>query len=207
MKKILLALVGLVVVALAAAAILPKDFKVEHSIVIAKPRSEVFAYLKLMQNDKNWSPWSKLDPEMKTELKGTDGEVGAIQTWSGNKEVGSGEQEIVSITENERIDFDLRMDQPFKSVNKVYLVTEEAEEGKTKVTWGMTGSTPFPMNLICKLMHGKLHGQFASGLENLKSVLEASAVEAQPVATEESNVVEGAESADSAAKNSEAAAQ
>lgn len=199
MKKILLSLVGLVVVALVAAAILPKDFKIEHSVVIAKPKSEVFAYLKLMQNDKNWSPWIKLDPEMKTELKGNDGEIGAIVSWSGNKEVGSGEQEIVGITENERIDFDLRVKEPTNANNKAYFITEDAdEEGKTKVTWGMTGSTSFPMNLICKLMHGKIQAQFASGLENLKLVLETPAAEAQEVSQEPVATEEAAESSEAA---------
>jgi hypothetical protein len=201
MKKILLIIAG----ALIALLSLPKDFKIEHSVVIAKPKSEVFAYLKLMQNYKNWSPMAKLDAEMKTELKGTDGEVGAILTWAGNKEVGSGEQEIVSITENERIDFDLRVEQPNKALSKAYLITEDAEEGKTKVTWGTAGSNPFPMNLVRKLTNGKLHAQFASGLESLKAALESPAAEAQP-ATEEPAALEGAaQSAESAAEAESAA--
>ena len=50
MKKILIAIVSLVVVLLLVAAVLPKDFKIESSIVINKPVSQVFAYLKLMKN-------------------------------------------------------------------------------------------------------------------------------------------------------------
>jgi hypothetical protein len=173
MKKLLLILASLIVVALAAAAILPKDFKIEQSIIVNKPKAEVFAYLKLMQNGQKWEPWAKMDPELNTETKGNDGEIGAIVTWSGNREVGVGEQEIVAITENERIDFELRFQKPMQTTNKAYLITEDAEENQTKVTWGMTGRTPFPFNLICNLMHGKVNKDFADGLSNLKAVLES----------------------------------
>lgn len=35
-----------------------------------------------------------LDPNMEKEFKGTDGTVGFIYGWNGNKEGGEGEQEI-----------------------------------------------------------------------------------------------------------------
>ena len=38
---------------------------------------------------------------MEKEFKGTDGEVGFISAWKGNKEVGEGEQEIIGLVENE----------------------------------------------------------------------------------------------------------
>jgi uncharacterized protein YndB with AHSA1/START domain len=173
MKKILLILASLVVLALIAAAILPKDFKIEKSITINKPKSEVFAYLKMMENGQKWEPWSKMDPEMKTELKGADGTVGAISSWSGNSEVGVGEQEIKNIAENNRIDFELRFQKPMKATNQAYLITEDAGENQTKVTWGMTGRTDFPVNLLCNLMHGQVEKDFAAGLANLKEILEA----------------------------------
>lgn len=175
MKKILLTIVSLVVFTLIAAAILPKDFKIEKSITIAKPKSEVFAYLLLMENGQKWEPWSKMDPEMKTESKGVDGTVGAIISWSGNSKVGVGEQEIKSVAENERIDFELRFQKPMKAINQAYLITEDVGENQTKVTWGMVGRTDFPMNLLCNLMHGQVEKDFAAGLENLKMILETPA--------------------------------
>ena len=68
MKKILIGLVALIVVVLLTAAVTPKDFKIEKSITINKPKAEVFAYLKMLQNAKNWQPWSKMDPNMKEEV-------------------------------------------------------------------------------------------------------------------------------------------
>ncbi len=43
-------------------------------------------------------------------IKGVDGTVGAVSAWSGNREVGVGEEEIKKISQNERIDFELRFD-------------------------------------------------------------------------------------------------
>ncbi len=172
MKKILLILSFFVILALVAAAILPKDFKIEKSIVIAKPKSEVFAYLLLMENGQKWEPWSKMDPNMKTELKGVDGTVGAIASWSGNSEVGVGEQEITGVVENEKIDLELRFKEPMQATNKGYFITEDAGENQTKVTWGMAGRTAFPVNLLCNLMRGQVEKDFAAGLVNLKEILE-----------------------------------
>lgn len=198
MKKILIACGALVALLLVAAAIAPKEFKIEKSITISKPKAEVFAYLKMMENGKKWQPWSKLDLNMTQELKGVDGTVGAIQSWSGNKEVGVGEQEIKAIAENERIDFELRFAKPMETVNNAYFTTEEVSENETKVTWAMLGRTKFPFNLVCFLMHGKVEKNFAQGLSDLKVILESEAAAL-------STPVEG-EAADAAAPVADASA-
>ncbi len=46
-------------------------------------------------------PWAEKYPNMVKKFTGTDGEVGAISSWKGNKEVGEGEQEITGIKVNE----------------------------------------------------------------------------------------------------------
>ncbi len=90
----------------------PKQFKVSRSITIERPLSEVFQYLKFVRNQNHWSPWKKKDQDLKQEYEGTDGEVGFISKWEGNKDVGKGEQEIKHIVENERIDSELRFIKP-----------------------------------------------------------------------------------------------
>ena len=87
MKKFFIVLGVIVSAALIVAVILPKDFEIKQSIIIEKPRKQVFDFVKIMQNAKEWQVWSKLDAETKYELKGNDGEVGAILSWSGNSEV------------------------------------------------------------------------------------------------------------------------
>ena len=71
--------------------------RIEKSVEIRKPSSEVFNYLKYTRNQDNFSVWNMADPDMKKEQSGTDGEVGFLYRWdSQNKNVGAGEQEITS---------------------------------------------------------------------------------------------------------------
>lgn len=172
MKKLFLVLLGLVAAFLALAALMPKDFKIEKEIVIEKPVSEVFNYLKITKNAKDWCPWMKKDPNVTQEFTGEDGTVGFIESWSGNKEVGVGEREITNIVANQRIDFELRFEKPMKATHQGYLITEDLGNNQTKVIWGMTGRTNYPFNLVCFFMQKKVGHEFSQGLESLKEVLE-----------------------------------
>ena len=190
MKKILIVLAsilaGLIVLVLLAAAVMPKDFKIEREIVIDKPKAEVFGYIKMMQkNGNSWSPWIKKDPKMVQTSKGTDGTVGYVGSWSGNSEVGVGEEEITNIVPNERIDMELRFSKPMKATRHAYYITETIGADQTRVIWGMTGTTPFPYNAICFFMQKKVGAEFAAGLGNLREVLEKPQEKAQAVVKEE----------------------
>ena len=171
--KIFLIIIGTLIAALLLiAAVLPKDFKIEKSLTINKPKADVFAYLKSLENSKKWQPWAKMDPNMKEEFKGVDGTVGATSSWVGNKKVGVGEQEIINIVEGERIDIELRFKEPMATTNFAYFTTESIDENQTKVTWGMKGRTKFPFNIVCHFMHGVVEKNFEAGLAELKKILE-----------------------------------
>ena len=152
----------------------PKSYEVNRSIVVNKPLSEVFLYLKYIENQNYWSPWKKKDPDMKQTYEGVDGEVGFISKWEGNKDVGTGEQEIKKIVENKRIDTELRFLKPWKSKSNGYISIEETEDGNTKVIWGFTGNNPIPFNVFMLFFSfEKTVGKdFQEGLSNLKQVLE-----------------------------------
>src|SRR5688572_16407495 len=111
-KKILIGLavfVSVIVLLVTFLGVLaPKQFVVEREVLINKPKDFVFAELKQVRNHGNWSPWERKDPNLKKDYKGTDGTVGFVASWAGNKEVGVGEQEITNIIEGQRIDFELR---------------------------------------------------------------------------------------------------
>ena len=94
MSIFLYIVIAIVLIVIVLAIIAPKSYDVNRSIVINKPLPEVFSYLKLLKNQDNWSPWAEKDPNMKKTFKGTDGEVGFVSSWIGNKEVGEGEQEL-----------------------------------------------------------------------------------------------------------------
>lgn len=178
-KKLLIAvglLIVLFVVAVAAVVVIaPTDFALEREIVINKPRAEVFAYAKQLKNQNDWGPWAKRDPAMKQEFSGTDGTVGFTSKWSGNADVGTGEQEIKRIVENERIDTELRFKEPMDSKADSYLITEDADGDKTKVRWGFTSSMPRPMNVFTLVMDmdAMIGKDYEEGLRSLKTKLES----------------------------------
>jgi uncharacterized protein YndB with AHSA1/START domain len=168
---LLVVLVGLVCV---LGVVAPTDFNVEREVVINRPRDVVFDDLRLLKNQDAWSPWMKRDPNVRREFRGTDGTVGFVAAWSGNDEVGVGEEEIKSISPGRRIDYELRFTKPMEDTSDAYLITEPAGESRTRVRWGMKGKSPFPRNVICLLLNvrKKIGADFEQGLAGLKARLE-----------------------------------
>ena len=152
----------------------PASYDLSRSIEIRRSSGIVYDYLKYLKNQDEWSPWRKKDPDMKMEFRGTDGSVGAVSSWEGNKEVGSGEQEITRLIEGKRAESKLRFFKPWKSQSDAYMEVEPAGTGASKVRWGFSGRNGFPMRLIMLFMNmEKMVGKdFEEGLSNLKSRLE-----------------------------------
>lgn len=174
-KKALLIIGILITIPLIAAMFLKNNYAVERKIVINKPKSEVFEYLKFLKNQDNFSKWATMDPDMKKSYRGKDGTVGFVSAWeSTNEDVGQGEQEIEKITEGERIDYELRFIEPFESTEKAYMTTTTVAENQTAVTWGFTGHMAYPSNIWLLFLNFEemIGGDLQTGLEKLKSELE-----------------------------------
>ena len=171
---ILYILITLVVIVLVLGMIAPKEYQVQRSTTIKLPLAKVYDYLKYLKNQDEWSPWQRRDPNMKKEFKGIDGQPGFTSVWEGNKDVGSGEQELTNLVENHRIESQLRFLKPFKSTSDAFIEVESIDEDATKVTWGFMGKNAFPMNIMMLFMSmDKMVGKdFEEGLNNLKERLE-----------------------------------
>ncbi len=167
--------IALIIVSIVSflAFIAPRNYHVSRSIVIKKPKTEVYDYIKFLKNQDEWSPWNKKDPNLKKSFTGIDGTIGFVSAWEGNKEVGSGEQEITNFVENELMQSQLRFLKPWKSQSDAYIRLQELNDA-TKVTWGFSGDSKFPMNLFLLFMSmDKAVGKdFEEGLINLKAILE-----------------------------------
>lgn len=175
LKKLLLLVVALVALLLIAGLFVKKDYAVEKEVVIHRSEADVFKYLKMVKNQDNFSVWNKKDPNAKKEYKGTDGQVGFVASWeSTNKEVGKGEQEIIDIVENQRIDLKLRFKEPFEAEDNAYFITEEVDLYQTKVKWGFRGHMKYPMNLMLLTfdMDKEIGGALQTGLNDLKTILD-----------------------------------
>ena len=174
-KRIGLFLVAFVALALIVALFVNGEYAVERQVTINKPKQDVFAYVKLLKNQNNYSKWASMDPQMKTSFRGTDGTVGFVSAWESQKDdVGKGEQEIKKITEGERIDYELRFMEPIASTEQAYMITEAVGANQTKVRWGFAGRMKYPMNLMCLFMDmDEMVGpDFEQGLTNLKGIME-----------------------------------
>ena len=170
---IVLVLVGLIGLLFIIALFIKKEYTIERVITINKPKQVVFNYVKFLKNQGYYSKWVMMDPNKKTDFKGTDGTVGFVYAWdSKNKNAGKGEQEILKIIEGERIDVEVRFIRPFEGIAKTPFKTESVSENQTKVIWGMEGKSKYPMNLMNPFMDNLLGKDLQTSLTTLKTILE-----------------------------------
>lgn len=173
--KILVVLVIIIGVLLIVALFVKREYVIQREITINKPKQEVFSYIKHLKNQDNFSKWVMQDPGMKKDYKGTDGSVGFVYAWdSQNKNAGKGEQEIINITEGEKLEVEVRFEKPFAGIARTPFMTETVAPNQTKVKWGMIGKNAYPMNFMNLFMENLLGRDLEASLSNLKIVLEKS---------------------------------
>lgn len=182
MKKVILGALALILVILVVLCVVvamqPEDMKVTRSADINAPSDKIFEQVNDFHKWDAWSPWAKLDPNMKTSYSGPDSGVGSIYSWTGNDEVGEGKMTIKSNHPPKQIVIDLEFIKPFAAKN----LTEfdfKAEGEKTNVTWTMIGKKNFMMKAFCLVMNmDKMVGaDFEKGLAQLKTVSESAATQ------------------------------
>src|SRR5437773_10840597 len=109
---ILLVVAGIIALLLLMALFMKRKHYVKREIIINAPRQKVIDYLRLLKNQDEFNQHAMAGPDRKREFKGTDGTVGYIYAWSGNKNAGVGEKEIKSIIEGKRIETEIRFVKP-----------------------------------------------------------------------------------------------
>lgn len=172
-KWILAGIGCLIVLLLIIALFLKNEYTVEREITISKSRQEVFDYIKLLKNQDHYSKWVMTDPAMKKDFTGTDGTVGFVYAWdSKNKNTGKGEQEITSLKERESVETEVRFERPMEGIAHIHMKTEDASANGTRVTWGMNGKNPYPLNLMNLLIPHMLGNDLDVSLATLKGILE-----------------------------------
>mgnify|MGYP000904075686 CR=1 FL=1 len=173
-KKILLAIGILIFLILVSALFIKKEYAVEREIIINKPASEVYDYVRILRNQNAFSTFAKKDPNMKSVYTGIDGEAGSVFAWEGNNEVGSGEQKITKLTKDKRIDIEMHFIDPFESYAPAYFTFENLSAMQTKVKWGMNGKMAYPLNFMRLFfdMEEMIGKEYEASLQNLKLILE-----------------------------------
>jgi hypothetical protein len=178
LKKIGLAVLGVVVVFLVVVAVQPAEFQVQRSATLAAPADIAFAQVNDFHAWNDWSPWSKRDPNMKTSFEGPSAGTGASYGWVGNREVGEGRMTITDSKPNRSIDISLEFKKPFEATNHT-LFTFTPQDGKTGdktlVTWSMDGKNNFVGKAFGMFMNmDKLvGGDFETGLAQMQKSADA----------------------------------
>ena len=169
---ILLVMAGIIALLLVIALFMKKEHYVHCEFIINAPRQKVFDFLKLLRNQEQFNKYAKADPGRKEQLKGTDGTVGFTISWSGNKDAGEGEKEIMSIVEGERIETEIRFVKPIETSARIIMKTESVSEDKTKVSWSNSGKLKYPFNIMIPIAEKNFAKDMNFSLSTLKSILE-----------------------------------
>lgn len=173
-----LKIIGIVVLVIIAlpfiiAIFIPRTYTVSVSETINQPYQVVYDYVRILENQKNYSIWVMQDPNLNPEIIGTDGTVGAIQRWNSTMEdVGEGEQEITILTP-ERMEVELRFKRPFESKARAANLFASISGNATRVTSEFYSDSDYPMNLPAYIFGRKMMREAQTkNLQNLKQILE-----------------------------------
>ena len=173
LKKIGIVVLLCLLVVLGLAATKPDTFALQREITINAPPAKVFALLNDFHQWGAWSPWEKLDPNMKRTFSGAPSGVGSIYEWSGNSDAGAGSMQIVNTMPSSKVEIKLDFTKPFESHNITEFALDSTAAG-THVTWSMHGPNEFISKIMGVFMSvDKMVGpDFERGLATLKSEAE-----------------------------------
>ena len=175
--NIIFIILGLIVVAIVAllifAATKPDTFRLQRSASIKAPPERIFPLINDFRSWGSWSPWEKMDPNLKRTYSGPANGAGAVYEWEGNKKVGKGRMEITQASPPSKVAIKLDFLKPFEAHNTAEFTLEPDGDG-TNVTWAMIGQQPFLFKVMTVFMNmDKMIGKdFEAGLANLKAQTE-----------------------------------
>ena len=171
---ILLVIAGIIALLLIIALFMKREHYVRREIIINTPSQKVFDFLKLLKNQDQFNKWATADKESrKEEFRGTDGTVGFVYSWSGNKSAGQGEKEIMNIVEGKQIETEIRFVKPIRTSASVVMETESLAENQTKVSLSNAGNLKYPLNIMIPLLEKNFPKALDSSLATLKQILES----------------------------------
>jgi hypothetical protein len=179
-KKILLGAIVVIVLVVAIGCVVvvmqPAHYHVERSATMNAPALVVFNQVNDFHKWDAWSPWAKIDPNIKTNYEGAPSGKGAVYSWTGNKDVGEGRMTITDSKPGESIKIKLEFMKPFAATNAT-LFSFKPQGNQTAVTWTMDGDNNFVGKAFSLFMNmdKMVGGDFEKGLAQMKTISEKSA--------------------------------
>ncbi len=157
--------------------LLPAHAHVERSLVMNASPEQIFAQVSDFNAWFAWSPWASMDPDAQLTVEGSG--VGQRMIWSSeNPQVGEGSQVVTALESPSHFETHLEFDG--QGLAEAAFDLAPTAEGQTQVTWSldaeMRAGVPFVMKPVSTymgfLMDGMVGGDYETGLQNLKTVVE-----------------------------------
>lgn len=173
LKGILGVIAALIVIFVVVVATRPATFELKRSLTVNAPPDVVFSQVNDFHAWTHWSPWDKLDTDLKRTYGDVPAGVGASYHWVGEK-TGEGNMKITDSKPSEHVALDLDFIKPFAASNRTEFDFVKAGEGTT-VTWTMSGKNNFMSKVmgLFKSMDEMVGPDFEKGLANMKTAAEA----------------------------------
>jgi len=167
-----LAVIGAIALLIVAAGFfVPSSFAVQRSIDInAQPR-RIYDLIVEPKKWKDWSVWTKRDPDMHITYSGPPFGMGARWSWVSKSE-GTGNMEFTRVEPDKAVEYSLVFaDFNMRSTGALRL---EPSGNATRVTWTNTGDVGGnPLKHYLAMMMDRMVGpDFEAGLANLKALAE-----------------------------------
>lgn len=171
-KKFAFAAIAVTLLCLGAAFVLPREWRVERSVVIDAAPQRVHALLFDLKRWQDWSVWNRtMDPQLRNAYEGPQDGVGAKWLWLGPK-MGRGQLVIVASDPLRGIELDQAIES--ETVNAHASLTFTPEGAATRVTWVDEGTLPpIAGGLFRNTLQQQLGAHLESSLTKLKTILEA----------------------------------
>ncbi|MDD5297916.1 MAG: SRPBCC family protein [Rhodocyclaceae bacterium] len=144
--------------------------RVTQTRIVDAPLAEVYARVSDFRRWAEWNPWLEHDPGEPGVCSGQADAVGGSYGWEGARS-GGGWIEHRRLVPGERIEQRMRFRQPFRFRGKGRWQFSE-RDGKTEVTWSMTGRVAFPLRAFSQTVQGMVALDFRYGLDRLARLVE-----------------------------------
>ncbi len=169
---IIIVFAGLIILPLIIGLFMKKEHYAKRDIIINASKQKVFDYIKLLKNQDTFNEGAMAGTDRQKEFKGTDGTVGFIYAWSGDKNAGQGEKEIKNIVEGKSIEMEIRFIKPMITHATIIMETEAISGTQTKVSWSNAGPLKYPLNVMIPMVEKSVAKGMDSSLKTLKNILE-----------------------------------
>lgn len=186
-KWVIYVVVGLLCLTLVIGFCLPRQFRVERTIVIQAPPEQIHPLVNRFEEWPTWTAWNKERyPDMQVSLSGPKEGVGSRYHWTGT-ESGTGDIEITTSEPTRGIEYALSFENG--EMLSTGAIAYSPEGSNTKVAWHAAGDLGW--NPISRyfglLMDGMMGPDLEKGLAQLKARVESAPVKSEgtePAVTE-----------------------